>query len=284
MSHVVIADTEIFYRRAGASQPSLLFVHGGFCDSRDWEKQFRDLADEFSVVAMDQRCHGQSSGDPASVSVQRFADDVHDLIDALDLGPTIIIGHSLGARVCIQAASDRPDHLLGAILVDGSRLTTGASMAEVRKTETSRFADDPSKYLAKRFRDMFFENADPKVRERVIETAVSTPAEKIRAVAGATGEWDAFGLEPALDAIPPELPLLAIQSTFGDEMTERYSLTDRDVTTPWLDRMKRYAPQLEVVITPNVGHFNMLEAADEVTFAIREFAHRHYDPSKGNKS
>lgn len=272
MNEVEISDSRLFYKRCGAGSPSLLFVHGGFCDHSDWEFQLRDLDDEFTVVALDQRCHGKSEADPQSVSVPRFAADLQELIEALELGDTILIGHSLGARVVIEAAAQGGDRLAGAVLVDGSRLNASASSDAANKLEQERFGRDPAAYLAYRFKEMFFEDADPALRDRVVQTAVSTPPHIIRAVASATGQWDALGLIAALERYPQTLPTLAIQSTFHDDKTERYTLRETDRTTPWLDRLKRHIPDLEVEIVPHVGHFTMLEAPEPVNAAIRNFA------------
>ena len=272
MTAIQVGSCNFHYSRAGEGAPTLLFVHGGFCDRSDWVHQVENLQDEFTVVAYDQRCHGVSEAPYDTCSVEQFAVDVHDLIDTLELGPTIVIGHSLGARVTIQAAADRPDHLLGIVLVDGSRLTKGNSVDQVASVEAARFGENPADYLDYRFRAMFFENADPAVRDRIILKAVTTPREAIKAIAGGTGRWDALGLETALRRIPTNLPALAIQSTYHDEKTERYPLQPGTTTTPWLDLLRSHMPQLKVKITPMCGHFNMLEAAGDVNDAIRGFA------------
>ena len=274
MATTPIESCRLYYEKHGSGTPTLLFVHGGFCDHRDWRFQVDDLRDDFTVVTIDQRCQGASTAPYESCSVGQFAMDVHEVIDALKLGPTIVVGHSLGARVTIQAAADRPDHLLGAVFVDGSRLTRGDSDEAVKKVEDARFGDNPADYLAYRFRAMFFENADPQIRNHVIATAASTPRAAIEAIARATAHWDALGLEPALRKIPSTLPALAIQSTYQDDKTERYPLKPGTTTTPWLDLLRNHLPQLEIVITPGVGHFNMLESPEAVSAAIREFALR----------
>ncbi|MGF6999375.1 alpha/beta fold hydrolase [Paraburkholderia sp. GAS32] len=274
MPFVDIQNCNVFYKKAGTGAPVLLFVHGGFCDHRDWQHQFDALKDSFTIVTIDQRCHGSSVVSYSSCTVKRFASDVHDIIDALDLGPTVVVGHSLGARVTIQAVADRPEHLLGAVLVDGSRLAMGTSPEDVNQVEAQRFGDDPGKYLADRFESMFFENADPDVKARVVSTAASTPPAAIEAIASATGLWDALGIDSALGAIPPTFPVLAIQSTFHDHKQARISLEPGTITTPWLDYLRRYIPHLEVGIVPSVGHFNMLEAPDQVSTAIKTFAEK----------
>jgi len=272
MATIQLGTCNLHYTRAGNGSVALLFVHGGFCDDQDWVYQVKDLQEEFTVVTYDQRCHGLSEAPYDTCSVEQFATDVHALIDALDLRKTIVIGHSLGARVTIQAAADKPDHLLGIVLVDGSRLTKGNTVDEVKRVEATRLGENPADYLEYRFRAMFFDNADPELRDRIILKATATPREAIEAIASGTGYWDALGLETALPRIPSTLPVLAIQATHHDEKTERYALPPHTTTTPWLDLLRSHMPQLQVKITPMCGHFNMVEAAEDVNDAIRSFA------------
>ena len=136
------------------------------------------------------------------------------------------------------------------------------------------WGEDPSEYLASRFESMFFENADAVLKARIVETAVRTPHAAIEAIARATGLWDALGLDVALGTVPPTVPVLAIQSTFHDHKTKRLSLSPETTTTPWLDHLRQYLPQLEVTIVPGVGHFNMVEAPDQISAAIRHFAEK----------
>jgi pimeloyl-ACP methyl ester carboxylesterase len=266
-------EVELFYELQGVGKPALVFVHGGLCSYLDWVHQVASLRDAFTVVAFDQRCQGASTGDLGSCSVERFASDVHDLIDRLGLGPSIIVGHSLGARVTIQAAAQRPENTLGIVLVDGSRMTSGAE-AEVERKLAQHFGDDPKVYMAALIDSMFFENADPVLRARIVETMSAASGQAMRAITGAALMFDALGLEPALATIPETVPVLAIQSTVVDQTMKRHSLTLNTRTTPWLDLLRSYLPHLQVVITPGLGHFNMLEAPDQVTDAIRLFAER----------
>jgi pimeloyl-ACP methyl ester carboxylesterase len=267
------SDFSLFYEIQGAGNPALIFVHGGLCSHLDWVHQAASLRDAFTVVAFDQRCQGASTGDLDSCSVEQFASDVHDLIDRLGLGPSIIVGHSLGARVTIQAAAQRPENALGIVLVDGSRMTSGAE-EDVKRKLAQYFGDDPKMYMAALIDSMFFENADPALKARMVETMSAASRQVVEATTGAAVMFDALGLEPALAAIPKTVPALAIQSTFVDQTTKRYSLGPETRTTPWLDLLRSYLPHLQVIITPGLGHFNMLEAPEQVTGAIRSFADR----------
>jgi pimeloyl-ACP methyl ester carboxylesterase len=69
------------------------------------------------------------------------------------------------------------------------------------------------------------------------------------------------------------VPVLAIQSTAYDSNFKRVSLQD-GVRTPFMDVLERDVPNSEVKVVLGVGHFPMIEAADTVNGAIRDFARR----------
>lgn len=57
----------------------------------------------FDVIAYDSRAHGESGGEACTYGFYE-KQDLHRVIDALDDGPVVLIGTSLGAAVALQAA------------------------------------------------------------------------------------------------------------------------------------------------------------------------------------
>ena len=52
---------------------TFVFIHGGCCTSRDWQPQFEALAGSGTVLTLDLRCHGRSSGAVGDCTVERWA-------------------------------------------------------------------------------------------------------------------------------------------------------------------------------------------------------------------
>ena len=73
--------------------------------------------------------------------------------------------------------------------------------------------------------------------------------------------WDAANMERALASV--QVPLLVIQSTYLNAERRRVALKPGE-TTPWLDLVRRKAPQAQIEIVPGVGHFPQLEAPEQV--------------------
>ena len=69
----------------------------------------RDLASRHRVLALDFRGHGLSSAGREGVTISAMAGDVAEVLAALDLGPVVLAGHSMGGMVCLRVARRHPD-------------------------------------------------------------------------------------------------------------------------------------------------------------------------------
>ena len=86
----------ISYLEAGEGK-LIVLVPGWTLPATSWSAQIDHFADRFRVVAMDPRAHGASSKPMEGMHVARLGADLGELIDHLDAGPAIIVGHSHGA-------------------------------------------------------------------------------------------------------------------------------------------------------------------------------------------
>jgi pimeloyl-ACP methyl ester carboxylesterase len=93
--------TTIAFRQVGNGSP-LLMVHGTGADSSRWAAVMPQLAQHFSVYALDRRGHG-SSGDSQMYAIQREYEDIAAVAAAID-GPVDVLGHSFGAACVLGAA------------------------------------------------------------------------------------------------------------------------------------------------------------------------------------
>jgi non-heme chloroperoxidase len=88
--------TEIFYKDWGAGQP-VVFSHGWPLNADAWDDQLVLVASNgFRAIAHDRRAHGRSSQPWTGHELDTYADDLAELIEALDLRDVILVGHSTG--------------------------------------------------------------------------------------------------------------------------------------------------------------------------------------------
>jgi pimeloyl-ACP methyl ester carboxylesterase len=157
---------------AGEGRPPIVFVHGFGCAHSDWSGQIAHLSPRCKTIAVDLRGHGASPGSAEACSIERYGADVAEVMRALALPPAVLVGHSLGCRVVIEAALQAPSQTAGVILVDGSQFAP-AMEAVLRE----RFAA-PDGYAATvkgLFVDMFTAKSDPSVMASVAERAERLP-------------------------------------------------------------------------------------------------------------
>ena len=88
--------TEIFHKDWGAGQP-VLFSHGWPLTADAWDDQlFLVASNGYRGIAHDRRGGGRSGQPWDGNDLDTYADDLADLIEALDLHDVILVGHSTG--------------------------------------------------------------------------------------------------------------------------------------------------------------------------------------------
>jgi non-heme chloroperoxidase len=97
MSTIKTKDgTEIYYKDWGTG-PVVTFSHGWPLNADAWDGQMLFLAQNgFRCIAHDRRGHGRSSQASSGNDMDTYADDLAQLIEALDLSAITMVGHSTG--------------------------------------------------------------------------------------------------------------------------------------------------------------------------------------------
>jgi len=85
-------------------------------NARSWVRQLQELGGALRMVALDLPGHGESDPAPGA-SVENYAAAVADFLSALESGPALIVGHSLGGSIAIALAARRPDLVRGLVLI-----------------------------------------------------------------------------------------------------------------------------------------------------------------------
>ena len=116
--YVIAGDLTFHYIQWGVQGSPIICAHGltanAYC--------FQALADELSsthrVIAYDLRGRGDSDKPESGYSLSIHANDLAEIIDALELDRPVIIGHSLGAMIALYFAAHHPENLSKLVLVD----------------------------------------------------------------------------------------------------------------------------------------------------------------------
>jgi non-heme chloroperoxidase len=92
----------------------VLMLHGITDSWRSFESVLAHLPGSLHVFALSQRGHGESDR-PGRYRTRDFAADAAAFIEALDLGPPVVVGHSMGSANAMRLAIDRPDLVRGLV-------------------------------------------------------------------------------------------------------------------------------------------------------------------------
>ena len=100
------AGVRLYYEDVG-NGPVMVLLHGLGGSSADWESQLPEFSRDHRVIAPDLRGYGDSER-RGPYTVTRFAADVFALLDELQIGSFILVGHSMGGAVAMQMALTQP--------------------------------------------------------------------------------------------------------------------------------------------------------------------------------
>jgi proline iminopeptidase len=126
---IAVGDTRLFFDLDGAKlvpdgpwmreRPTVVLLHPGpGFDHGLWKVQLGPwLAQRAQVVYLDQRGGGRSDlCSPEELRLERWADDVKELCDALEVEQPVVLGLGFGAMVALEYAARHPEHPGGLVL------------------------------------------------------------------------------------------------------------------------------------------------------------------------
>ena len=191
------------------------------------------------VVAIDLAGHGESGIGRTGWTMPAFGDDVVAVVEQLGLRRMVLVGHSMGGDVVVEAALRLGDRVAGVVWVDTYQTLEDPDTAEEIEAFVEPFRGDFAGQTRRFVRDMFPATADPALVERIAEDMASAPPDiALDALAHA---WGNDG--PILGALARlAVPIVAINPDDG--------ATD-------VDSLRRHG--VSTVFVRGVGHFPMLE-------------------------
>jgi pimeloyl-ACP methyl ester carboxylesterase len=210
------------------------------CDRTYWRHQIKYFTKSHQVVALDLGGHGESSSERKDWTMTAFGEDVRAIVEKLELQKVVLIGHSLGALVIVEAARLMPERVLAVVPVDYFNEVDD----QMTEREIVEYIDqvraDFQNWTKTAVRRWVPKNTDPKLVDWVADDMSSgSPEVGISAMEHARRNNDG----EALTRVKAQIHL--INSDF------------------WQTNLKaahRYNPNIELSIVKGVGHFLMLES------------------------
>ena len=232
----------IHYQVQGKGTPAIVFIHGWSCDLKYWEKQWATFAEKYTVVSIDLAGHGRSGLNRESWMIPAFGEDVVAVVKKLGLREIVLVGHSMGGSVILEAAKHIPDQVLGLVGVDTLQDLEQKWTKEEFEQFLAPFRADFSEGTKSFVRPMFVPDSDPALVEWVVKDISSAPPEV--GLACIEGNFD-YWLYNVVQAFrETKAPITCINS-------------DMYPSNP--EGNKRINPSYKLKIMTGVGHFVMLE-------------------------
>lgn len=235
----------IAYTVSGSGSPALVFIHGWMCDQTYWSGQVEAFAPRHTVVTLDLGGHGRSGMDRPGWPLMAFGTDVAAVVDALGLDEVILVGHSMGGPVALEAARLMPDKVIGVVGVDTLQDADQKFDPEQMKPFLEAMENDFPGTCRGMVAGMFGEGGDPALLEKLSDGMCSGPAE-----VGTTlmRQFVKYDMAAALSAVPEGIPVRCINSAANPTN---------------LEGNRAFHADFDVVTMEGVGHFLFLERPQE---------------------
>lgn len=227
--------------------------------------QVAGLSSSHTCITMDLRGHGRSGPAQGELTMASFAADAVALLDALQIGRAVLVGHSMGTRIALEAALQAPARVSGLVLVDGSKVE---AEPEAVRVAISTAVDELgfAGWSEKNMGEMFLDALTPDDQNIILQRAIALGAEVgVQLYVNMTA-WDQGRLAIAIEQV--EAPTVVVQSTSilpGEARQRCY--VDEAPNSPWLDAW-RGEGRANIVALSQTGHFAMLEQPSRVNDVI----------------
>jgi pimeloyl-ACP methyl ester carboxylesterase len=238
MTFAKISDINLYYEIHGAGEPILL-IHGGMSHAGYWRAQIENLAKDYLVIAADTRGHGRSSFSKKPITYELLANDFLELLDAINIPSTNVLGWSDGGIIALELAMRAPERLKK-IIAYGANFNPKGVKPNV--TENPRFRE----FLTRANADYLAMSPEP---ERWLEFLENI-----------TGMWSK---EPTYS--DRELGRITVPTLILG------GLQEEAVYPNHMRELSKKIPGSTLIMMPKTGHFAMLEQPGKFNEIVRLF-------------
>jgi pimeloyl-ACP methyl ester carboxylesterase len=239
------------YAETGRGDPPILLIHGGMNDHAYFAPQLDHLGRCHRTVAVDLRGHGRSGKPRQDYTIRSFADDVAWLCKEIGLAKPVIVGHSMGGLVALEAAAGFADLPTALVILDAP-VVPPRPFADTLRPFAAALRAPSYREAIRAFLSPFVGFADdPGRAQRLLADMAATPQHVI-----ASTMDDYLAYDSAAAAAACKVPLLYVSSG------------------PWfadVARLRELCPQLVTGQTVGSGHYHQLEVPEQVNAMIDRF-------------
>jgi pimeloyl-ACP methyl ester carboxylesterase len=240
----------LFADRGKTKGPTFVFLHGWLMSPAIWTAAERVLPRNANILTLWQPSHGSEPGLPEAATMQDWIARLFARIDAEGDSPVVLVGHSMGGLLAIQAALDRPDRIAGLVLTGAaSRAWSEETIAGWRAMAGAAmhgWSNETAKLLAPFLLGPKFVNDADFINRWAEEVAAYRLAEM-------GGLVDAIATRPATDTRLGSLTVPALIV---------HGAADNSIPLQEAEFIAKAISDAQLVVLPDVGHCPPLEAPE----------------------
>jgi pimeloyl-ACP methyl ester carboxylesterase len=246
--HVTAEDgVPIVFDAYGEGETAVVFLHCWACNRSFWREQIEPVAAAgYRVVAIDFPGHGDSGAERARWSIGGLGGDVRMVADDLGLERMLLVGHSMGGPVALEAARRLPGRVTGVICVDTLHDVEFEWPEGMTEQMVGRLEADLRAGMEGFVPQLFRDDADPALVRWVIDEGVASDQRAIVSLMRAFEEWD-----PREALGEAGVPVRCINAAPEGE---------QGLATA-VERNRAYG-DFDAVIIEGVGHYPQLESPE----------------------
>ena len=251
----------------GGNGPTMLMLHGDMRTSRSWDAVARRLADEYRIIALDMRGHGDSDWTPRGYRFAERVDDLAAFCDALDLRGVFGVAHSTGGVVMSLCAQKRPGMfsrlaLMEPMVVVDERFHKMVAGREHAERSTWQSREELHAYLSKH-------RAASSWHPEVLDDVVAHEAYQ-RDDGLIDMKWSSYTFN-RLDRDGDNVDLKPVFAELGLPILFIRS-SGHSTRIKELNEVQDGIPDFHRLVIENTGHNMYMERPDAIAHSIREFA------------
>jgi 3-oxoadipate enol-lactonase len=260
MPHFEVADLRLFAVDEGQGPP-LVFLHGFPLDHSMWDAQRREFRTTHRVLIPDQRGFGKTPSGDRPASIEQFADDLLDLLDAAGVTePAAVCGLSMGGCVAFQFARKFPQRLSRLVICDARAALDTPEVKANRLQVAERVLTEGPRIVAEAMLPRLLAPSTKEHQPAVVDAILN--------VIMATSSRGIAGGQQALAHRPDATP------TLGEIRVPTLLIVgEHDVISPPAEMQGIAAaiPGGRCIVIPRAGHMAPMEQPAAVNAALREF-------------
>jgi pimeloyl-ACP methyl ester carboxylesterase len=191
--------------------------------------------------------------DRTDYTMEAFSADVRAVLDEQDLQYVILIGHSMGGAVMVEAALGAPERVIGLVGVDNFQDVSQKLPPEQIAAFKAQFAADFKGTCTAWIGSMFPADADSNLKNTIISDMCGAPPSVALGALSKSLEW--YGAGPSTRLEKLDVPLMCINA---------------DLRPTNVEAVKAVVPAYQLRVMPGCGHFLMREDPREFNRLLAE--------------